>query len=79
MSKYHKTPETSPLLVRLGQQKFNFGKHKGKTYEDVYDEDKAYVAWVLSKKTHDAAKYMKSAISYYELKVKEEFPDDDTE
>ena len=33
----------------LGKKIINFGKHKGKSYKELFEIDKSYVAFVLSK------------------------------
>jgi len=27
---------------------FNFGKHKGKTFEEIYNKEKGYTDWILN-------------------------------
>lgn len=33
----------------LGKRVINFGKHKGKTYKELFETEKSYVAFILSK------------------------------
>ena len=40
---------------------FTFGKHKGKTYQEVFDIDKPYICWILQADT----KYYSRAQLYY--------------
>ena len=71
-AKYCDKSEDLPFLEKLGQRKFNFGKYRGKTYNEVW-EDKKYVAWVVRQKNQDSGKYFKNPIAYYEMKIAEEF------
>jgi hypothetical protein len=41
--------DESKLIDYLGKQPIKFGKYKGKTYSELYDEDKPYCAFVLKK------------------------------
>jgi len=75
-AKYCNQSEHLPFLQRLGQRKFNFGKYKNKTYDEVWEEDKKYVAWIVGKKNHESGKYFKTVIGYYEMKIAEEFGSD---
>ena len=36
-----------PLCGDLARKTVCFGKHRGKTFENVFEEDKAYVRWVV--------------------------------
>ena len=40
---------------------FTFGKHKGKTYQEVFDIDKPYICWILQADS----KYYSRAQLYY--------------
>mmetsp|Transcript_60366 Transcript_60366/g.112011 ORF Transcript_60366/g.112011 Transcript_60366/m.112011 type:complete len:751 (+) Transcript_60366:73-2325(+) len=45
-----------------GQKTFSFGKHKGKTFEEVAADDKGYCQWVLT--LQDASGLMKEFIDF---------------
>ena len=42
----HSKKQQQPIVVPE-KNIFNFGKHKGKTYDQVFEEDKEYVAYCL--------------------------------
>lgn len=46
----HNIPVPTEHKVHL---KFQFGKHKGKTIEEVYEADKPYLNWIISKEFKD--------------------------
>lgn len=37
-----------PKIPKLDHSVANFGKHKGKTWEEVATEDPSYINWLLS-------------------------------
>lgn len=37
---------TDPINIPI-KNIFTFGKYKGKTYQEIFDTDKPYVAWIL--------------------------------
>ncbi len=39
--------KSNPINIPL-KNTFTFGKHKGKSYDTVFETDKNYVVWVLS-------------------------------
>ena len=47
-----------------------FGKHRGRTFEQVYSEDKAYVAWCLQ--TLEQEKNGKM-LDYFRQRVEEDY------
>ena len=52
--------KSTPINIPI-KDMFTFGKYKGKTYQEVFDTDKSYVAWVLEADT----KYYSRAQLYY--------------
>jgi hypothetical protein len=45
---------------KVGTYTLRFGKHKGRTYDWVYENDHAYVAWIVSNKEDTYTKRIKS-------------------
>ena len=43
---------------------FTFGKYKGKTYQEVFDTDKPYIAWLLEA---DPKYYSRAQLFYTNL------------
>lgn len=54
-----------------GDQVFNFGKHKQKSYDWVFKNDVQYVVWVL-KSSEEQQKYFKKAYTYFKNRVESE-------
>lgn len=54
---------TEPISIPE-KNSFTFGKYKGKTYQEVFDTDKSYVAWVLEA---DPKYYSKAQLFYTNL------------
>ena len=52
---------------------YAFGKHKGKTFEWVYDNDLGYVSWLLDNIEEDKNKHL---YSYYKERIETDFCDD---
>jgi 3'-phosphoadenosine 5'-phosphosulfate sulfotransferase len=55
-----------------GNYKFKFGKYKNKTYDEVFEEDPKYVAWILK---NNENKYFASSRKYYLEKIEKEYKD----
>lgn len=36
------------VLNIMDNWNFNFGKHKGKTFEEIYTNEKGYTEWILN-------------------------------
>ena len=47
---------------------FKFGKHKGISYDVIFEDDKQYVGWILEK---GDPKYYKKFQEYYKKKIEE--------
>ena len=54
----------------VGKYTFKFGKYKGFTYDEVYNNHKSYVAFLYQNLDKDKNK---SLIEYIEQRVKEEY------
>ena len=44
----------------VGTYTLRFGKHKGRTYDWIYENDPAYVAWVVTNKDETYIKRLKA-------------------
>lgn len=44
----------------VGTYTIRFGKHKGRSYDWIYENDPAYVAWVVSNKDETYTKRLKN-------------------
>lgn len=53
-----------------GETIFKFGKHKGKTYREVFETDKPYVAWLFQSMTDAKSARM---LNYFRNRVEEEY------
>jgi hypothetical protein len=61
--------KTENVQLKEGDQLFTFGKHKQKSYDWVWENDKPYVAWLLGTKD---LKYVKKPYDYFVFKVETE-------
>ena len=61
--------DTEKLSKPLGERTLNFGRHKGKTYDEVYDTDKSYVKWIVT--TND--KYTKLIKKYFTERIEKDY------
>ena len=52
------------IPTKSAKDVFTFGKHKDKTYQEVFDKDKPYVAWVLEA---DPKYYSRAQLFYTNL------------
>lgn len=72
IKRHSKNPSTfSNVKVAEGDQVFNFGKHKQKSYDWVFKNDVQYVVWVL-KSSEEQQKYFKKAYTYFKNRVESE-------
>jgi hypothetical protein len=65
-----KPQETKPM----GEMVLNFGRHKGKTYDYIYENDKQYVKWVITSK--DSEKYVKKIKGYFTERIQQDYPEE---
>jgi hypothetical protein len=56
--------------VPIEDRAMTFGKPKGKTYQQIYDEDKLYVRWVV---TTSDDKYIKNIKKYFIQRIESEY------
>ena len=50
---------------------FTFGKYKGKSFDEVYETDLPYVAWVMKQ----PPKYFKRIQEYYQVRIEKDYAD----
>jgi hypothetical protein len=55
----------------MGETVMTFGRHKGKTYDYIYDNDKQYVKWVITSK--DSEKYVKKIKAYFTERIQQDY------
>lgn len=53
-----------------GEFVLNYGKHKGKTFSEIYESDKPYVVWFVSQ---PESKYNKRASKYFRERIENEY------
>lgn len=53
MKKYS---DDTKLRAKLGRRKLFFGKHKGKTFDQILDEDPLYLDWLAGAEGNDPTK-----------------------
>lgn len=54
----------------IGDYTFRFGMHKNKTYDEVYNNHKSYVSFVVTKLDYEKNKNL---IDYYKKKINEDY------
>ena len=47
---------------------FKFGKHKGMSYDVIFEDDPQYIGWIM---TNGDPKYYKKIQEYYKKKIEE--------
>lgn len=52
----------------------NFGKHKGKTFDQIYTDDQGYVAWFCNQTT---TAYNKRAKKYFMKRIEQDYDSGD--
>lgn len=62
----HKT-KSEPIFIKK-ENVFTFGKYRNRTYDEVYESDKAYVSYVMGADT----KFWQRAQLYFLQKIEEE-------
>jgi hypothetical protein len=68
LAKHGKTPKTEDVRFESEKQRMTFGRHKGKTFEDIFNDDPLYVCWVL-KTSADTRKYFNKFYTYCKDKI----------
>ena len=54
------------IYNKEGKEVFNFGKHKGKTVEDIFKNDPSYYSWIMKA---DFPQYTKNLLTNIKLKM----------
>ena len=54
----------------VGETVMNFGKHKSKNYDEIYNTDKIYVKWIVTNKED---KYIKKIKAYFLQRIEEDY------
>ena len=62
----HKT-KSEPIFIKK-ENVFTFGKYKNRTYDEIYETDKSYIAYVMA----GDGKYWGRAQLYFLQKIEEE-------
>ena len=60
--------------IPIGETIMTFGRHKGKTYDEIYENHKEYVKWVIT--TKDSEKYVKKIKAYFIKRIQEDYADE---
>jgi hypothetical protein len=58
----------------IGENLMNFGRYKGKTYDEIYENHKEYVKWIIT--TKDSEKYVKKIKGYFVERIQEDYPEE---
>ena len=68
-SSHHKNADLMGQLIfnKEGKEVFNFGKHKGKTVEEIFTKDPSYYAWMMKA---DFPQYTKNLLTNIKLSMK---------
>ena len=64
----NKQEENKPM----GETVINFGRHKGATYDHIYENDKQYVKWIITNKDE---KYIKKIKAYFVERIEKDYAD----
>ena len=81
------SPAFSRFLEMYGKQRtreqkeegdviLNFGKHKGKTFDQIYTDDSGYIAWFCGR---DTTPYNRRAKKYFLKRIEEDFQNDEND
>ncbi len=67
-SSHHKNADLMGQVIfnKEGKEVFNFGKHKGKTVEEIFTKDPSYYAWMMKA---DFPQYTKNLLTNIKLKM----------
>ena len=71
LAKYGKAPMTENVKFESEKQRMTFGKHKNRTYQEIFDLDPSYVCWVL-KTSGDSRKYFMKPYTYFKDRIERE-------
>ena len=56
----------------VGETVMNFGKHKNKSWDYIYDNDLPYIKWIVTNKED---KYIKKIKAYFLQRIEEDYKD----
>ena len=68
---YGSTPKTEDVRFVSENNKFNFGKYKGLSYGEVFENHKDYIIWIL-KMDSVQRKYFNKAYLYFKDRIERE-------
>ncbi len=68
LAKHGTQHTTEDVRFESEKQRMTFGKYKGKTFEEIFNDDPSYVCWVLKTKA-DTRKYFKKFYTYCKDKI----------
>ena len=68
-SSHHKNADLMGQIIfnKEGKETINFGKHKGKTVEEIFSKDPSYYSWIMKS---DFPQYTKNLMTNIKLKLK---------
>ena len=66
LEQFEEKKEETPI----GETLMGFGKHKGKTYDEIYKTEKSYVKYIV---TNPDDKYIKKIKAYFLQKIEEDY------
>ncbi len=61
---HYSIPKSENVKFISEKNLFTFGKHKGKSFGEVFEFDKAYVVWIL-KTNAEQRKYFTKSYNYF--------------
>ena len=67
LKKYNNVPESSESPT--GSRVMTFGRHKNKTWDWIYDNDKSYIAFAMKGDT----RYWKKPQEYWRSRIEEDY------
>ena len=70
LSKFLEQFETKKEEKAIGETTMNFGKHKGQTYDYIYDNDQQYTKWIV---TTTDNKYIKKIKEYFLERIEQDY------
>lgn len=71
IKKHSKNPKFENSTFDAGNQVFTYGKFKGSTYKEVYENQKEYVCWLIQCKG-EQLNFVKRAYVYFVNRINEE-------
>lgn len=70
LNKFLEQFEKKEEIKFIGETLLNFGKYKGKSYDEIYNTDKLYVKYIV---TTSDDKYVKKIKAYFLEKIEEDY------